>query len=325
MELHCHLIGIISAALLRQLKVTHHHTLITPEALQNLEPVRNRQAFLDWLVMMSPYQSASSAYFLPVLDQHIKQLANQNVCYTEIMLSPTIFPQGTSEALAALGNFRQNLNSLERHSVQIELVMVIPRSLPDDKLKADTEKFIEMYREGLIVGVAVVGLEDTMDTTIKHLYSSLKRLKDTGMGIEIHAGEHGGPEAVRDVLDSQLADRIGHGISAFHDPQLIDRLDRENVHLEFCPTSNLSLGVVKSIETHPVGIALERHMNFSINTDNPGMFGCSLTDEFEQVTVAFSLSDEDRWQIFGNSLKSRFQPALRYIDEAELTSKVEKE
>lgn len=67
-----------------------------------------------------------------------------------------------------------------------------------------------------------------------------------------HAGELSGPASVRAALDSLGAQRIGHGIRAVEDPALVTRLAAEGVVLDICPTSNIALGVVKSLAAHPL-------------------------------------------------------------------------
>ncbi len=78
-----------------------------------------------------------------------------------------------------------------------------------------------------------------------------------------------------------------------------------------CPTSNLKTGSIKHIEDHPVRLAKELGLNYSINTDDPGPFECNLFSEYQLLTRVFGFDEEDFSQIFKNSLTARFQPQLR--------------
>jgi adenosine deaminase len=133
------------------------------------------------------------------------------------------------------------------------------------------------------------------------------------LGIEIHAGEHGGAESIWDALQYGRPDRLGHGLSAFDDPALLDELRRANVHMEFCLTSNLGTGAVTGIRQHPAGRARALGMNFSLSTDNPGAFECSLTGEFQLAMEALAFQPDDFKTVFRNALAARFQPKLRYL------------
>ncbi len=311
-ELHCHLIGVVNANLLRQLQHQNEPILVNPYELDAIYPINGRQGFTQWLNVTRPYQNADYHYFLPIIRSHIKHLIAQNVCYTEIMISPTMFPQAIDDALKSFSTFREEVTKMEEDKLQVEFNMVIPRSLESDKIQQDTQKYLEFYAAGFTVGVAIVGLEN--QESLAKFTPDLERIKKSGMGIEIHAGEHSGPEAVLEAIEIGLADRIGHGIGAFEDESVIKKIVDKNIHLEFCLTSNLRMKSVDAILSHPMGTAIKSGINFSINTDDPGIFECTLTDEFDLATRIFALNHDDLITIFKNSLRSRFQPNLKYTE-----------
>lgn len=80
-----------------------------------------------------------------------------------------------------------------------------------------------------------------------------------------------------------------------------------------CPTSNLKTGSVDSIDVHPVRIARDLGMNYSINTDDPGIFECSMNSEYQLLANAFGFSEDEFRRIYQNSLNARFQEKLRYL------------
>jgi adenosine deaminase len=161
----------------------------------------------------------------------------------------------------------------------------------------------------LIAGAALAGPE--RGHPIKPHRKTLARLREAGLRIEIHAGEWCGPESVWEALEYGRPDRIGHGISIFQDPALLDRVRERGIHVEMCPTSNLITGSVSRIEAHPIARARELDLSFSVNTDDPGPFGCSMTSEYELLARVFGFTDGDFQKIYDNSLQARFQPALR--------------
>jgi adenosine deaminase len=134
-----------------------------------------------------------------------------------------------------------------------------------------------------------------------------------GLGIEIHAGEQAGPESVWDALEHGRPDRLGHGVRAFEDARLVERLCQRGVHLEFCLTSNLCLGVVSALQEHPLGRARALGMSFSISTDDPGPFGCSMESEMKLANETFALAGEDRAQIRKNAWRARFGRAATMV------------
>jgi adenosine deaminase len=96
-----------------------------------------------------------------------------------------------------------------------------------------------------------------------------------------HAGEHGGPASVLSAVDVLNADRIQHGVRAFEDVDLVARLARDQICLDVCPTSNVVLSVVPTIDEHPLPHLLAAGVPCTINADDPLLFGAGLLDEYE--------------------------------------------
>ncbi|TVT47102.1 adenosine deaminase family protein, partial [Amycolatopsis rhizosphaerae] len=108
-----------------------------------------------------------------------------------------------------------------------------------------------------------------------------------------HAGELAGPDSVRGALDVLHAQRIGHGVRAVEDPELLHRLADSDVCLDVCPTSNLMLSVVQSLAEHPLPRLIEAGVRCSINGDDPLLFGPGLLEEYELSRTTLGLTDEN--------------------------------
>jgi adenosine deaminase len=314
-ELHCHLIGLIEPFLLAQIQENRGKVLVESEILQKVYPVSGLAGFTRWLEVLKPYQMATPELMRPFLAAHVSQLISQRVVYAEIMLSPTMFPREPAERLRAFQRWRNWTLELEQEKIQIEYLVVIPRSLADGLIEHDTAAFLELFQAGLIVGVALVGVEN--GESLQRFSRSFARWREAGLGIEIHAGEHGGSEVVRDALVHGSPHRLGHALSIFHDLALVEEVKRRGVHLEFCLTSNLRTGAVTDFLSHPIRWAREWGMSYSINTDDPGAFECSLESEFRLLRDQMQFTDADFGNVYRNSLAARFQPKLRYLPDVE--------
>jgi adenosine deaminase len=126
--------------------------------------------------------------------------------------------------------------------------------------------------------------------------------RDAGLISAPHAGELAGPRSVYGALDALGARRICHGVRAIEDPALVERLAAEEVVLDVCPTSNLMLAVVPSIDEHPLVKLLDAGVRCSLNGDDPLLFGPGLLAEYELVREAMGLSDEQLAQLARSSL-----------------------
>ncbi len=139
------------------------------------------------------------------------------------------------------------------------------------------------------VGLGLGGPEDGF--TNEPFVEVFAEARRRGLRAAPHAGENDGPQSVRSALDALGAERIQHGVRAVEDPALVRELVERRIPLAVCPTSNLLLGVVSSIDEHPLSDLWDAGVLLSVNTDDPGFFGCDLAGEY---AIAGRLLDLDR-------------------------------
>jgi adenosine deaminase/aminodeoxyfutalosine deaminase len=129
--------------------------------------------------------------------------------------------------------------------------------------------------------------------------------RDAGLRLTAHAGETDGPESIRAALEIG-AERIGHGIRAVDDPDLLRRLREEQIPLEVCITSNVKTGAVQKLADHPVRRLFDAGVPITLNTDDPGIFDCDLAGEFGLARSLFGFSDAELAGIEANARRFRF-------------------
>jgi adenosine deaminase len=121
--------------------------------------------------------------------------------------------------------------------------------------------------------------------------------RSAGLGVTIHVGEEGGDigrEEVGEVVDVLRPDRIGHGILAAGDDELMSALRDADVVLEICPTSNLLTKALRDENAvrETIRSFLDAGVAFTIATDGPEMMRTHLRDEFE-LLMRIGAVDED--------------------------------
>jgi adenosine deaminase len=157
-----------------------------------------------------------------------------------------------------------------------------------------------------IVGLGLTGVEGTMP--VEDFLPFRDEARRRGLGLEVHAGEMGPPSSIVESLDVLGADRIGHGVAAIHDEALLDRLVRDRVVLDVCPTSNVSLGLFASLEAHPFGEFWRRGVRFTVSSDDPPFFRTTLTDELRHVVRIAGLTRADLAELQRRAARAAFQP-----------------
>ena len=123
--------------------------------------------------------------------------------------------------------------------------------------------------------------------------------RECGLQSFPHAGELApgggvsGVDSIVSALDDLHADRIHHGTLCHTDDALVARLIQEEVCLDMCPTSNVLLGVVPSVEAHPLPVLLRKGVHLTINSDDPLLFGPRLLEEFNTCRAKLAMTDQE--------------------------------
>ena len=232
-------------------------------------------------------------------------LARQNVRYAEITTTAfTHFRGGMSqeEYRAGLDDGRRRAAAL---GVEIGWVFDIPRDLEPVELTT-TIDFVETMAPDGTAALGLAGLERGYPPG--PYAPHFERARALGLGAVPHAGETAGPESVRSAIDDLGATRVGHGISALDDPDLIRQIVDQGIFLEVCPTSNALLGVVPSLEEHPLPALLAAGVRLCINTDDPGWFATDLSTELGHGSDLFGIDADQHVLMQRDALDASFAP-----------------
>lgn len=152
----------------------------------------------------------------------------------------------------------------------------------------------EVAATGAGRGVVAFGLaNDETAAPPERFATAFAIATEAGLISAPHAGEHCGPASVRGALDALVAHRVQHGVRCAEDPALVQRLAREKVCLDVCPTSNLALSVVDRLEAHPLRALVAAGVPCSINADDPLLFGTGLLAEYERCRRELGLDDRE--------------------------------
>ncbi len=194
---------------------------------------------------------------------------------------------------------------VEYPKVRAGLILMMDRRLTFEQNEIILEKAIKYQGRG-IVGVDLAG-PDRRAFSMKKYAPLFSRAKRAGLGVTVHCGETGNLEEMRYVVREIAPDRIGHGIVAARDPQLLNELAAGGMTLELCPTSNLKNGMVRDTrELKAIVRQLVKHgVRITVNTDGPELYHTNVFKEQGFLLKIGALTKReiaecDRWAFEGS-------------------------
>jgi adenosine deaminase/aminodeoxyfutalosine deaminase len=167
------------------------------------------------------------------------------------------------------------------------------------------------YRDRNVVAVGIGG--DELKGPPELFRDAYSYAADNGLRLTAHAGETAGPESIWGAINFR-AERIGHGLTASQDPDLLEELAQRQIPVEICITSNLRTGCCKSLAEHPVKQYFDHGIMVTLNTDDPAMFGTTLSREYQIAQQNFGFTDEHLRELARNSFEASFLPAEKKLE-----------
>ncbi|TML49203.1 MAG: adenosine deaminase [Actinobacteria bacterium] len=190
-----------------------------------------------------------------------------------------------------------DLASLEYPQVNAGLILMMDRTFSQEMNAVIVDKAIRWAPRG-ICGIDVAGPRPHGERyAYRELQPLVEEAREAGLGITIHVGEEGGDAGIgeiAEVIETLRPDRIGHGILAARDLELMETLRATEIVLEICPTSNLLTKALESEEAvrETFRAFTDNGVLFTIATDGPEMMRTHLRDEFELLVRIGALERE---------------------------------
>lgn len=169
------------------------------------------------------------------------------------------------------------------------LICIAVRDYGQEEVDRTIDFFLN--HQDSFIGVDLAGNEAEFPARL--FENSFKKAIQKKANITIHAGEASGPESIWEAIELLGAKRIGHGIRCVEDPQLMSYLADQEICLEVCPTSNWLTQATPSWEQHPLAQIVRSGIPACINTDDPGIFGVTLTGEMEICRTKLGITTQE--------------------------------
>jgi len=303
-ELHVHIEGTLEPELMFELGTRNGLELPFPD----VQAVRDAYRFTDLQSFLDIYYQGAAVLqtrddFAALMDAYLRRAAADGVVHAEIFFDPQAHTRRGIGFETFMGGFREAMEDARRDlGITSQLILCFLRHLPPEDAVATIEAAADHLE-----GVVAVGLDSSEVGYPPELFvEAYERARSLCLRAVAHAGEEGPPEYIWSALDDLGVERIDHGVRCLEDPELVDRLRREQVPLTVCPLSNVALKVVDRLADHPLPEMLDAGLLVTINSDDPAYFGGYVGDNYAWVAEAFGWDSDRMSTLAANSLKATF-------------------
>ncbi len=286
-ELHCHIEGAATPELVAR-QAAKYGTDVSPFIRDG--------AFVwhDFTSFLAAYDASanlfrSEADFAMLAEHYLTSLARDGAIHSEIFTSPDhaessgLTPQAYTDALGE-GIVRAKAKT----GIEGRMIVTGVRHFGIEAVEK-AARFAARCGHPLVSGFGMSGDERFGD--IEDYVRAFEIAREAGLGITVHAGELAGWRSVEATLDHIRPSRIGHGVRAVENPDLVRRIAAEGVVLECCPGSNVALKIVDGFAGHPLPELRAAGCRVTLNSDDPPYFRTSLKREYELAAAHFGMDD----------------------------------
>ena len=296
-ELHLHLDGSVEPDTLLEIDPS-----LTREEIAVNTSYSDFAGFLKSFVWVNKRLRTPDDY-ARVARRLFERLESEGVTYAEVILSVGVV-LWKEQNLPAI--YDALIREASRSRITVRWIFDAIRQFGPETAKPVFDLAAERVGEEVIA----IGLGGDEERGPARLFADLySEARDRGLRLTCHAGEMAGPASVWEALEIG-SERIGHGIRAIEDPALVAHLAAKNIPLEVCITSNLRTGAVASLTAHPVRRLYDAGVPIILNSDDPALFGCTLSSEYELAAREFRFTESEIAGLARNAFRYAFEESV---------------
>lgn len=309
-ELHLHLEGSIEPSTLLELRQRHRMDGASLAEVEQLYDYKDFAGFLSAFKDVTGHLRAPEDYEL-ITYRLMERLKAQNVLHAEVIVSVGVCLWRKQDFAAIFEGLERGRQRGEKDfGVSVLWIFDAIRQFGAQKAQSVLDLAIQ-FRDRNVAGFGIGG--DERAGPPEWFAEVYARAAEHDLHLTAHAGESAGPESIWGALNLK-AERIGHGLTAGQDAELIEELAERQVPIEICVTSNLRTGCCADVAQHPVRSYFDEGLMLTINSDDPAMFRTSLVEEYALAQQAFAFTDEQLRELARNSFEASFLPADKKVE-----------
>ncbi|TCI99343.1 adenosine deaminase [Aeromicrobium sp. IC_218] len=305
-ELHVHHVGSASPRTVAELAGRHAGSSPVPA---DPDALADYFTFTDFGHFIEVYLSVVDLVRTPedvwTLTYEVAQdLAAQQVRYAELTLTPyTSIVRGIAAEAYCEAVEDARLRAERDLGVTLRWCFDIPGESGLEAADVTLDTALRLRPDGL-VSFGLGGPE--LGVPRPQFAPHFEQARAAGLHSVPHSGESTDAQSVWDAVEHLGAERVGHGIRSVDDPALLAVLAERGIALEVCPTSNVRTRSVPSLEAHPLPVIAAAGVEFSISSDDPPMFGTTLTDEYVVAAGLLGLDEAGVAELARQAVRQSF-------------------
>ncbi len=309
-ELHLHLEGAIEPSTLVELRRRHGMDGASLDEVEQLYDYKDFAGFLAAFKEVTGHLRTPEDYEV-ITYRLMEQLKAQNVRHAEAIVSVGVCLWREQDFAAIFEGLERGRQRGEKDfGISLLWIFDAIRQFGAAKAQSVLDLAIQFHDRN-VVAFGIGG--DERAGPPEWFAGVYARAAQHGLHLTAHAGESAGPESIWGALNLK-AERIGHGLTAEQDPELIEELAERQVPIEICVTSNLRTGCCAELAKHPVRRYFDQGLMLTLNSDDPAMFRTSLAEEYALAQEAFGFTDEHLRELARNSFEASFLPPEKKIE-----------
>jgi adenosine deaminase len=303
-DLHCHVEGTIHPDLMR--RMADRNNLRLPESLQIKD---GQYLWDDFSGFLAAYDSVASVIrteqdYRDIVYDYYTRAAATGMIYGEVFSSPDHAENAGLSYPAMVEAMAQGLADAQAETAVLgRVIATCVRHLGPKRARV-VAQLIADHPHPSVTGFGMGG--DERLHTMADFAPAFDIAREAGLALTVHAGEVCGPDSVRDALNALRPQRIGHGVRAIEDNDLVQRLADEAVTLEICPGSNLALGIYPSRQAHPFRRFRDAGCQVTLGADDPPFFSTNIESEYSLMAASANFNASEMLTITNAAIDAAF-------------------
>ena len=294
-EIHCHLEGSIRTRTILDIAREYNLQLPTYDVDELDQHVKVYDQMQNLEAVLAAFAIFQNSITSPEVVERIawelfEDSARQNIKLFEVRFSPDWAFHGHNLDWDACleGLLRAKERAENAFDMAIGYIAITSRSMGPESCVKTVDWAI--HHSDHIVGIDLADSE--RDFPLRDFVPSVMKAKEAGLNVTIHTGEDTPASFVKETIELTHPDRIGHGIHAIEDMQVVELIKERSITLEVNPWSNYLTSSVRTIEAHPLKELFDLGVKVTINSDDPEVLETNLNNEYRIAHEILGMSLE---------------------------------